>query len=264
MEYRYMGKVVWQLTFEFLKNPIILSFFIIGILGAIFYKKIIGKIGEMDVAHELNKLPSNEYSIINNAMLYDENGKSHQIDHIVFSKFGIFVIETKNFEGLIKGNTYDKQWIQILGNTKNSFYNPVHQNYGHIKVLEEKLNIRENKFISIVCFSDKAKLNITGNGNVVNTRNLVSKIINEYTENIIQEDINHLMKEIETVQDKSLNRNSNHVNNIKKSLNEKTSDNKICPKCGGELVGRKGKYGDFLGCSNYPKCKYTLNLNKKL
>ena len=259
-----MGKVVWQLTFEFLKNPIILSFFIIGILGAIFYKKIIGKIGEMDVAHELNKLPSNEYSIINNAMLYDENGKSHQIDHIVFSKFGIFVIETKNFEGLIKGNTYDKQWIQILGNTKNSFYNPVHQNYGHIKVLEEKLNIRENKFISIVCFSDKAKLNITGNGNVVNTRNLVSKIINEYTENIIQEDINHLMKEIETVQDKSLNRNSNHVNNIKKSLNEKTSDNKICPKCGGELVGRKGKYGDFLGCSNYPKCKYTLNLNKKL
>ena len=258
-----MGKVVWQLVIEFLKNPMILSLFIIGIFGALFYKKIIGKIGEIDVSHELKKLPNNKYSIINNVMLYDENGKSHQIDHIVFSKFGIFVIETKNFEGLIKGNTYDKQWIQILGKTKTNFYNPVHQNYGHIKVLEEKLNIKENKFISIVCFSDKAKLNITGNGNVINTRNLVSKIINEYTETIMQEDINDLIKEVETLQDKSLNRNFNHVNNIKKTLNEKPSDNRVCPKCGGKLVERKGKYGDFLGCSNYPRCKYTLNLNKK-
>ena len=116
-----MEKVVWQLTFEFLKNPIILGLFIIGIFGTLFYKKIIGKIGEMDVSNELKKLPSNKYLIINNVMLYDENGKSHQIDHIVFSKFGIFVIETKNFEGLIKGNTYDKQWVQILGKTKNSF-----------------------------------------------------------------------------------------------------------------------------------------------
>ena len=81
-----MEKVVWQLTFEFLKNPIVLGVIIIGILCGIFYKKIIGKIGELDVSHELNKLPSNKYSIINNVMLYDTNGKSHQIDHIVFSK----------------------------------------------------------------------------------------------------------------------------------------------------------------------------------
>lgn len=58
-------------------------------------------------------------------------------------------------------------------------------------------------------------------GNVINTRNLVSKIINEYTETIIQEDINGLIKKAETLQDKSLNRNFNHVNNIKKSLNKK-------------------------------------------
>ena len=258
-----MEKVVWQITFEFLKNPMILSLFIIGIFGALFYKKIIGKIGELDVSHELNKLPNNKYSIINNAMLYDENGKSHQIDHIVFSKFGIFVIETKNYEGLIKGNTYDKQWVQILGKTKNSFYNPIHQNYGHIKVLEEKLNIKESKFISIVCFSDKAKLSITGNGNVINTSDLVSKIMNEYTEDIIDEDVIDLMKEIEKSQDKSLNRNFNHVSNIKKSLKENHFNDRICPKCGGKLVERKGKYGEFLGCSNYPRCKYTLNLNKK-
>lgn len=257
-----MGKVVWQLVFEFLKSPIILII-PIGIICAIFYKKIVGKIGEIDVSNELNKLPSNKYSYINNVMLYDENGKSHQIDHIVFSKYGIFVIETKNFEGLIKGNAYDKEWIQILGKTKNNFYNPIHQNYGHIKVLEEKLDIKENKFISIVCFSDKAKLNITGNSNVINNKNLVSKIINEYTKIIIQEDVNDLMKEIETLQDKSLNKNFNHVHNIKESLKENHFYNGICPRCGGKLVERKGKYGEFLGCSNYPRCKYTWKLSKK-
>lgn len=34
-----------------------------------------------------------------------------------------------------------------------------------------------------------------------------------------------------------------------------------CPKCGGELLVRKGPYSEFLGCSNYPKCKYTENIN---
>lgn len=34
----------------------------------------------------------------------------------------------------------------------------------------------------------------------------------------------------------------------------------VCPKCGGQLVERKGKFGRFMGCSTYPKCDYTSNL----
>jgi restriction system protein len=34
-------------------------------------------------------------------------------------------------------------------------------------------------------------------------------------------------------------------------------DYQKCPRCGGALVKREGKYGEFMGCSNYPKCKYT-------
>lgn len=33
----------------------------------------------------------------------------------------------------------------------------------------------------------------------------------------------------------------------------------ICPRCGGQLVLRQGKFGSFYGCSNYPKCKFTIN-----
>lgn len=35
---------------------------------------------------------------------------------------------------------------------------------------------------------------------------------------------------------------------------------KICPVCGGELRRRKGKFGEFFGCSNYPGCRYTRNV----
>ena len=33
----------------------------------------------------------------------------------------------------------------------------------------------------------------------------------------------------------------------------------VCPKCGGSLIERSGKYGKFFGCSNYPKCNFTKN-----
>ena len=41
-----------------------------------------------------------------------------------------------------------------------------------------------------------------------------------------------------------------------KTSKDKKLDEK-CPKCGGDLVIKKGRYGEFIACSNYPKCKYT-------
>lgn len=46
----------------------------------------------------------------------------------------------------------------------------------------------------------------------------------------------------------------------KESSEKYEINNKICPKCGGTLILRKGKYGKFYGCSNYPECKYTEKL----
>lgn len=51
-------------------------------------------------------------------------------------------------------------------------------------------------------------------------------------------------------------------NNVKNSIevdNQNTKNEDNCPFCGGKLVQRKGPYGIFLGCSNYPECKYTRN-----
>lgn len=36
--------------------------------------------------------------------------------------------------------------------------------------------------------------------------------------------------------------------------------NDVCPKCGGQLIPKKGKYGAFIGCGNYPECRYTMKV----
>ena len=44
-----------------------------------------------------------------------------------------------------------------------------------------------------------------------------------------------------------------------KSLKQAIPTGEDCPKCGSELLLRKGRYGEFIACSNFPKCKYTKN-----
>lgn len=60
-----------------------------------------GKSGEKMVAERLEILDGDKY-IINNIMIND-NGKSRQIDHIAITEYGVFVIETKNYNGDIYG-----------------------------------------------------------------------------------------------------------------------------------------------------------------
>ena len=77
------------------------------ILGFIFLVKKIseirGHVGEKKVSAFLSTLPSYEYRSFNDILLATESGTA-QINHIVVSRFGIFVIETKNYRGWINGN----------------------------------------------------------------------------------------------------------------------------------------------------------------
>lgn len=49
-----------------------------------------------------------------------------------------------------------------------------------------------------------------------------------------------------------------HLAEKENKSKETFSTNKMCPKCGNQLVERTGKYGKFLGCTKYPKCDYTI------
>lgn len=111
-----------------------------------------GIAGEIVVREELSKLDKLEYLILNDIHV----GKS-QIDHIVVSRYGVFVIETKNWSGTIYGRGWDKYWNQyVKGKNRkiSSPYNPKYQNETHISSLREFLSEYPNlNFISIIAVS---------------------------------------------------------------------------------------------------------------
>lgn len=145
---------------------------------------------------------------------------------------------------------------------KTKFYNPIRQNYGHIQALKQNLQeFRGINFIPIVVFSVDAKLKVETQNNVIYSINLL-KTIKEHT----VETITDVQKE--AIYSRLLNLNigekgirKQHVDEInkKKIENADLVKSNKCPKCGGNLILRRGQYGNFKGCSNYPKCKFTVN-----
>ena len=130
---------------------VIIGFAVAGILVGWLQAKVKGIIGEKKVSVVLATLPNSDYIILNDVMLPTEKG-STQIDHIVVSLYGIFVIETKNYKGWITGSSYAEQWTKNMYGKKYKFYNPIRQNYGHIKNLSTILGLSEEKFISLLLF----------------------------------------------------------------------------------------------------------------
>ena len=86
-----------------------------------------GKVGEKRVASILKKLPDDSYKVINDLLL-SSNGYSTQIDHIIISIYGIFVIETKFYQGWIYGGENSEYWTQNIYGNKYQLRNPIHQN----------------------------------------------------------------------------------------------------------------------------------------
>ncbi len=149
---------------------------ILIVLGYLFKSKlsqIKGNIGEEKVKIELNKLGKN-YLILNDIMIYSDN-KTHQIDHLVISDYGIFVIEMKNYSGTIIGKENEKTWTQKIGKQTNKLNNPIIQNHGHILALKDITKEKEKNFISIVCFGNQVTLKVN-ESNVVKLKELNKKI----------------------------------------------------------------------------------------
>ena len=129
----------------------------------------IGKNGEKEIINILNKFNEKKYYVINDIILRHPNGKTTQIDHLVISRKRIFIIETKNYSGLIIGDVNNRSWTHVSGKSKHQMYNPIFQNKGHIKALlytlkDELSKISYKKrlkiFISIITFKCNSKIKL--------------------------------------------------------------------------------------------------------
>jgi hypothetical protein len=213
-----------------------------------------GKVGEAKVDSKLNPwiFGKVEHRQINNLIAMDDNGKSHQIDHIEIRQNGIFCIETKNYIGWIFGGETQDKWTQCLyTGEKHQFPNPLKQNKSHIfhisRVLGKKYRINS---VIVMVQNNADKVDIP---NVINLENL-KDYLKKFNDGSY-----YSIEEMDIIYNKLLNAsssitNSQHLKNIKNTQSELRLG--ICPRCGGKLVEREGKYGVFMGCSNYPKCKF--------
>ncbi|MCL4273191.1 MAG: NERD domain-containing protein [Anaerolineales bacterium] len=97
-----------------------------------------------------------EYHLLNNITLPYEDGTT-QIDHILVSIKGVFVIETKHFSGWIFAGEKSQYWTQVIYNFRNKTPNPLHQNYRHVKAVRGLLDFLPREQIhSLVVFTGDA------------------------------------------------------------------------------------------------------------
>ncbi|WP_180165014.1 nuclease-related domain-containing protein [Acinetobacter sp. YH12049] len=126
------------------------------IVGAIkaFKPYLKGKMGEFAVAVHVKLYLKDHYILLNDLTLPDGEGATTQIDHLLLSPFGVFVIETKNYKGWIFGSERQKQWTQKIYKKSFKFQNPIHQNYKHMKVLEQVLSdiLDKDNMHSVIVF----------------------------------------------------------------------------------------------------------------
>ncbi len=112
-----------------------------------------GRAGEKMVQIRASlKLDSKIYRPFHNLILPDGQGTT-EIDHVYVSPYGIFVVETKNYQGWIFGSANNHSWTQVIYRNKNQFPNPIKQNIKHIKALSAILKQPENVFHSVVVFT---------------------------------------------------------------------------------------------------------------
>jgi len=140
----------------------------------------IGSLGENEVTHRLKRLDKNCYSFLSNVLLPSRNGRigTSQIDHIVVSTFGVFCIETKTRSGVIVGDADDKDWTQVLSNRTYTFYNPLRQNYGHVRALESVLGHHlKARIISLVALPLAERLELTGTDAVSKVQGTMQKLL---------------------------------------------------------------------------------------
>jgi hypothetical protein len=98
-----------------------------------------------------------DYHLMNHVTLRLQGGTT-QIDHVLVSRFGVFVIETKDYKGWIFGDPDQPKWTQVLFWLRFKFQNPIVQNSLHVRAVQDLLDFLPPTAIrSVVVFTGDAK-----------------------------------------------------------------------------------------------------------
>lgn len=222
-----------------------------------------GYLGELMVRLSARLLLDKDiYHAIHNVTLKTQDGTT-QIDHIFVSRFGIFVVETKNYSGWIFGGQNEATWTQKHFKSTHRFQNPLRQNYKHVKTLESLLNVPPEKIFSVIVFVGGSTFktpmpeNVTFAGAYIKYIKSKNQII--FTDSNVEKIYLSISDSRITP---SFATNQEHISSLKQRLEK--DDSRKCPKCSSEMTLRIVKSGEkagskFWGCTQFPRCRGIRN-----
>ena len=211
-----------------------------------------GKVGEWKTARAIRRCMEEGDKLLNDVTLVNpETGLSTQIDHILLSTRGIYVIETKNLSGEILGGDGVETWRQILagGNAVHDLHSPVKQNATHVYVVKKILHTRA--FLGSVVVFVKADVRNVKSQYVCTLRGL-GRMLRGATP-LTCEERDRYAELLDSCRGAVSRRR--HRRDVRTQRKRLAQDR--CPRCGKRLVLRNGKFGQFYGCSGYPACTFT-------
>lgn|SRR5690554_878900 len=234
---------------------------VIGFLKSPWFK---GLCGEALVKFTAKlRLPADAYHRIHNVTLPTPDGAT-QIDHVFVSRFGIFVVETKNMKGWIFGDQNQAQWTQKIFKKTFKFQNPLRQNYKHVKALESVLDVSPEVIHSVVVFAGESTFKSPMPPNVTQGGGYIT-YIKSFSQPVLSEsEVQRVLAQIQSGRlEPNRETHRQHVQQLR-SRSDPTAERK-CPKCGCGMVLRTTKRGpsagnQFWGCSAYPKCRVVQNV----
>lgn len=205
-------------------------------------------------------LNSATYIDINDVTIPTSRGLT-QIDHIIVSRFGIFVVETKNMSGWILGHPREHEWTQVFWKTTFKFQNPLRQNYLHTRALSELTGVDHEKIFSVVRFWGDCVFMTPMPPNVIRTgytdyiKSMQCKLFDDA----------EVMRIVAAVKCGMLPRGRKTRQAHVAELKRRHGRDGACKYCGNRLVERTTRLGAgagtrFLGCSTYPACRYTRGI----
>ena len=232
-----------------------------------------------DVGEQLTKFMAKidipETLVIHDVLIDGSETQTSQIDLLLIGEKGIYVAEVKMYsEARVYGDGKKSQWYYYKSGQKYDIYSPIKQNRNHIKHLKEFLK----EYGDVPCFSvivmicEDFKISNTNDdpehpdtvvvNGLLSLRKGLEVLAKGKPQFFSKEQKQEIYEYIKANQYQGKEERQEHkerVKVIKAERDEVIKENK-CPYCETPLVLRKGKYGEFFGCTNYPACKYTQKL----
>ena len=211
-----------------------------------------------------------KYRSFQNIILSTPDGTT-EIDRVLISSCGIFVIEEKDQKGWIFGGERQKRWTQSLytrdagffrsySSLKCQFQNPLHQNYKHLKALQRFLNVSDKCLFSVIVFTGDCEFKTPMPSNVLNENELSAHLAEHDQPILTAECVDRLCQKLADHSENSSVDLHDHIKNVEENLSHPK-----CPRCGKLMALRTARKGpavgsQFWGCPNFPACKMTKSL----